>query len=104
MGMMKRCDGELELVREAHHVVEVDRLVAVVVDLHASSQDIDQRLPLQVFREGPKVCPLAGSCLCAIFVLGLFDLAGRLVGRAEGPSRVHACEAIDAAWGASVRT
>ena len=33
MGMMDCRDGELELVREAHHVVEVDRLVAVRLNL-----------------------------------------------------------------------
>ena len=34
MRMMEGRNGELELVREAHHIVEVDGFVAVVVDLH----------------------------------------------------------------------
>lgn len=99
VSVVERGNGELELVRQAHETVEVDGLVAMRLNLDASAQYVDERLPLQalgILAHRGDVLPQAGIDLCAIRVLALLDLARLVVRDAQRPDGVHARRAVHA--------
>ena len=96
--MMKSCNSEFELLCELsvnvsmhttveeyltypHEIVQVDSFVAMNLDFHSPSKNVNKSFPSQVFRERriDQCCPVAAQYRITILVLCCFDLSSFIV-------------------------
>lgn len=65
-------------------------------ELHASTEDIDEGFPLQIFREAlfREVVPGARLSPGTERILSITQLSGVVIGGTEVPPRVKACDAV----------
>jgi hypothetical protein len=87
--MVEGRDGEFELLRHEYHAVQIDRLVAMIMNLNLASQGVDHAFPLQVLRELAKTFPFTLQSCAAVDILFLLNLPGLFVCRSHGPDIVH---------------